>query len=412
MSEFRSRATELDGSDDLAGFRSEFVEPRQGRLRAYLDGNSLGRPLRRTAPALTDLVEGSWGSELIRSWTDGDDPWMTWPERVGDEIAAAALGAAPGQTVVADSTTVLLYKLARAGIGARPGRDEIVLDTDNFPTDRYVLEGISRELGMRLRWVETDPEAGITPDQVQQVVGERTALVVLSHVAYRSGWLADAPEITRIAHDAGALVLWDLCHSAGSVPVQLDAWEVDLAVGCTYKYLNGGPGAPAFAYVRKSLQDKARQPIQGWMGRKDPFTMGPGYEPAAGIRGFVSGTPPIVGMLPVRLGVEQLSRAGIEAVRRKSVALTSLAIEVVDSWPGEWGVRVASPRDPERRGGHVTIAGPGFEQVTRELWDAGVIPDFRSPDGIRLGLAPLSTSHAEVVDALEVMAELLPRRPA
>lgn len=412
MSEFRSRATQLDAADELAAFRDEFVAPRPDRLRAYLDGNSLGRPLRRTAPALTDLVEGAWGSELIRSWTDGDDPWMTWPERVGDEIAAAALGAAPGQTVVADSTTVLLYKLARAGIGARPGRDEIVLDTDNFPTDRYVLEGISRELGMTLRWVETDPEAGITTDQVRQVVGERTALVVLSHVAYRSGWLADAPEITRIAHAAGALVLWDLCHSAGSVPIELDAWDVDLAVGCTYKYLNGGPGAPAFAYVRNSLQDKARQPIQGWMGRKDPFTMGPGYEPAPGIRGFVSGTPPIVGMLPVRLGVEQLSRAGIAAVRRKSVALTSLAIEVVDSWPAEWGVRVASPRDPERRGGHVTVAGPGFERVTRELWDAGVIPDFRSPDGIRLGLAPLSTSYAEVVDALEVMAGLLTRRPA
>lgn len=418
MTDFRALAAERDAADPLASYREEFVAAQPGRLRAYLDGNSLGRPLRRTTSALADLVADAWGSELIRSWTDGDDPWMAWPERVGDELAVAALGAAAGQTVLADSTTVMLYKLARAAVDAQVtdgGRREIVLDTDNFPTDRYVLEGIAAERGCTLRWVETDPEGGITPAQVAEVVSERTALVVMSHVAYRSGWMADAEAITRLVHDAGGLMLWDLCHSAGVVPVELDLWGADLAVGCTYKYLNGGPGAPAFGYVRTGLQERVRQPIQGWMGRRDPFTMGPGYEPADGIRSVVSGTPPILGMVPVRVGVEQLARAGIGPVRTKSVALTSLAIDVIDSWPAEWRVRLASPRDPDRRGGHVTITRPGFEQATRALWEAGVIPDYRAPDGIRLGLSPLSTSYAEVVDALGVLADALPtlvgRRP-
>ncbi|WP_018155347.1 kynureninase [Demetria terragena] len=411
MTDFRALAATLDATDSLAGYRAEFVPAHEGRLRAYLDGNSLGRPLTRTAPALADVVAGSWGSELIRSWTEGDQPWMGWPERVGDEVAAAALGAAKGQTVVADSTTVLLYKLARAAVdAAAAGRDEIVLDTDNFPTDRYVLEGIAAERGCTLRWIETDPGAGVTAEQVTAVVGERTALVVMSHVAYRSGWLADAAEITRLVHEAGGFMLWDLCHSAGSVPVELDAWGTDLAVGCTYKYLNGGPGSPAFGYVRADLQERLRQPIQGWMGRADPFTMGPGYRPAPGIRSVVSGTPPILGMVPIRVGVEQLTRAGIDAVREKSIALTSLAIEVVDSWPSEWGVRVASPRDAARRGGHVTIVHPDFESIIRDLWADGVIPDYRDPHGLRLGLAPLSTSYAEVVDALEVLADYLMTR--
>lgn len=411
MDDFEALAAERDAADPLAAFRSEFVPAVDGRVRAYLDGNSLGRPLRHTATALTELVSGAWGSELIRSWTDGDDPWMGWPERVGDELAAAGLGASDGQTVVADSTTVMLYKLARAAVDAQAvhGRREIVLDTDNFPTDRYVLEGIAAERDCTLRWIETDPRAGITPDQVAEAVGERTALVVMSHVAYRSGWMAEAAAITEIVHQAGGLMLWDLCHSVGAVPVGLDAWGADLAVGCTYKYVNGGPGAPAFGYVRADLQERLRQPIQGWMGRRDPFTMGPGYEPAGGIRSVVSGTPPILGMVPVRVGVEQLARAGVHAVREKSIALTSLAIDVVDSWPAEWDIQVASPRDPTRRGGHVTIVGAGLDEATRLLWEAGVIPDFRAPDGIRLGLAPLSTSYAETVDALGVLAGVLSR---
>ncbi len=398
------RAAELDAADPLAAFRDRFL-PAPGVL-AYLDGNSLGRPVASVPERLDAFVRGAWGTELIRSWTGGQE-WMTWPERIGDRIAAAALGAGPGQAVLADSTTVLLYKLARAGLDAAgPGRDEIVASTDDFPTDRYVLEGIAAERGATLRWIEPDPVAGITPEQVAAVVGPRTALVLSSHVAYRSGWIADAPAITALVHEAGALVLWDLSHSVGSVELELDAWGVDLAVGCTYKYLNGGPGSPAFGYVRRGLA--VRQPVQGWMGRRDPFTMGPGYEPAEGVRSVVSGTPPVLAAVPLLAGLELLEEAGIAAVRAKSRALTSYALEVVDGWPGELGVEVASPRDPDRRGGHLTIRRPGFRAVVDALWERGVIPDYREPDGIRIGPAPLSTSFAEVRDGLAVLRGLLP----
>lgn len=402
MADLRSRAAELDAADPLAGFGEQFVPAEPGQLLAYLDGNSLGRPTRRAQRDLADLVTGPWGTRLIRGWTD---EWMDWPTLVGDELAAAALGAAPGQTVVADSTTVLLYKTLRAAIAMRPGRDEIVLDRDNFPTDRYVAEGVAAECGATLRWIETGTTDGVTVEQVEEAVGERTAVVLLSHVAYRSGWVADVPAITAVAHRHGAVVLWDLCHSVGAVPTQLDDWDVDLAVGCTYKYLNGGPGAPAFAYVASRLHDDLRQPVQGWMGRQDPFAMAQGYTPAAGIRGMVSGTPPIVGMVPVRAGVAMLAEAGIERVRAKSLALTDLLLEVVDGWPAELGVTVASPREHERRGGHVTITRPDFREVNDRLWARGVIPDFRAPDGLRLGPAALSTSFSELVDALDVLRD-------
>lgn len=406
LPEWRERAAELDAADPLASYADAFL-PTAPDVRAYLDGNSLGRPLHATVRALEEMVQTRWSGDLIRGWTEGDDPWMGWPEQLGDSIAAACLGAAPGQTVVADSTTVLLYKLARAGVAARPGRSEIVLDTENFPTDRYVLEGICAELGLTPRWIETDPAGGIEPDQVRQAVGERTALAVFSNVAYRSAHLADVPAITDIVHQVGGLVLWDLSHSVGSVPMQLDQWGVDLAVGCSYKYLCGGPGAPAFGYVRRELHDQIRQPIQGWMGRAEPFVMGPGYVAAAGIRGLVSGTPPILGMVGVREGTSLVAQAGIEAIRAKSTALTALVIELADNVLRPHDVRVATPRDPHRRGSHITITRPDFREVNVALWQRGVLTDFRMPDGIRLGLAPLSTSYADVVTATEVIAHLV-----
>lgn len=403
------RAAALDAADPLAPYRERFLTSPD--LVAYLDGNSLGRPPVVTAERLDRFVRDEWGGRLIRGWTaqGPGGAWMQWPERVGDRLAAAALGAAPGQTVVADSTTVLLYKLARAAVDAQAGggRREVVVDTDNFPTDRYVLEGIAAERGCVLRWIETDPAAGITPAQVAAATGPDTALVLLSHVAYRSGWMADAATVTAIAHDAGALVLWDLSHSVGSVELELDAWGVDLAVGCTYKYLNGGPGSPAFGYVRSDRQDALRQPIQGWMGRRDPFEMGPGYLPAAGVRAVVSGTPPILATVPLLCGLEMLEEAGIAAVRAKSVQLTAFALEIVDAWPAAFGVEVASPRDADRRGGHLTLRRPGFRAVLDRLWERGVIPDYREPDGIRIGLAPLSTAFAELERGLAVLRELL-----
>jgi kynureninase len=398
VDDLRRRAEELDASDPLAVHRGAFLPTTD--VVAYLDGNSLGRPLRAAQDRLASFVAHDWGERLIRGWDDG---WMHWPEEVGDQVARVALGAAPGQVVVADSTTVLLYKLVRAAVDARPGRDEVVLGTDEFPTDRYVVEGVAAERGLTLRWVDTDPGGGLSVEQVADAVGPRTALVLLSHVSYRSAYVADLAGVVQVAHDAGALVLADLCHSVGVLPVELDACGVDLAVGCTYKYLNGGPGSPAFAYVRAGLE--VRQPVWGWMGRVEPMEMGPGYQPAAGIRQVVSGTPPVLAMIPLRASLDLLEAVGVPAVREKSVQLTGLTVELADAWFD--GVRVASPRDPQRRGGHVTLCRDDFRATTARLWERGVLPDFRAPDGIRVGLSPLSTSFTELYDGMLALRDLL-----
>jgi kynureninase len=398
------RAHALDAADPLAHYRGLFVGSDDPGVIAYLDGNSLGRPTRASAARIAGFVTEQWGARLIRGWDEG---WMRLPLSIGDALGSAALGAAAGQVFVGDSTTVILYKLIRAAVDAHPERTEIVVDTDNFPTDRYVLQGVAAETGRTLRWIESDTAAGVTPEQVAAVVGPQTALVVLSHVAYRSGFLADVPEITRIAHDAGALVLWDLCHSVGVTEVQLDAWGVDLAAGCSYKYLNGGPGAPAFGYVRSGLQGALTQPIWGWIGSAAPFEMGPEYAQADGIRGFLSGTPAVVGMLAMQDMIALVAEAGIEAIRAKSVALTEFAIELADALLAEHGVTVASPRDAARRGSHVTLTHPRFRELTETLWERGIIPDFRAPDGLRLGLSPLSTSFGELHAGVSAVRELL-----
>jgi kynureninase len=318
---------------------------------------------------MDQFVRTEWGERLIRGWTED---WMAWPERVGDRLGGAALGAAPGQTVVADSTTVLLYKLARAAVDAHPDRREIVFDAAEFPTDRDVLAGIAAERGATLRPLRADPAAGVTPGQVAEAVGPDTALVLLSHVGYRSGWIADGAAITDVVRRAGATMLWDLSHSAGSVEVELDAWGADLAVGCTYKYLNGGPGSPAFGYVRRDRQGELRQPVQGWMGRADPFAMELDYAGSPGVRQVVSGTPPILAMV--------------------------------------LGATVVSPRDPDRRGGHVTIRHPRARTALDRLWERGVLCDYRDPDCLRIGMSPLSTGFTEVAEGLAVIAEELGAR--
>ncbi|AUZ86439.1 kynureninase [Arthrobacter agilis] len=396
------RAAGLDAADPLAQHRKLFLGTDDDAVRSYLDGNSLGRPLTSVVGSLTSFVEGQWGGRLIRGWDEG---WLTLPEQIGDQLGRVALGADAGQCIVADSTSVLLYKLARAAVAARPERTEIVIDRDNFPTDRFLVEGIARERGLTLRWIEVAYDGGATPADVAAVVGPETALVLLSHVAYRSGYVADVPAITRIAHDAGALVLWDLSHSVGSVPAELDAWDVDFAAGCSYKYLNGGPGAPAWAYVAERHLDTLDQPILGWLGSADPFAMGSAYQPAPGIRRLVSGTPPIVGMLAMRDMIDLIDEAGMDAVRRKSELLTAFAVEAVDEVLAPYGVVIASPRVAAERGGHVTIDHPAFPAMVPELWQQGIIPDYRNPDGIRLGLSPLSTSFHEVALAIDAIAE-------
>ena len=415
-----SSAAELDAADPLAPLRDRFAAS-EG-LVAYLDGNSLGRPLAASIDRIGAMLQQEWADRLIRGWDEG---WLELPFTIGDELGRVCLGAAPGQVAIGDSTTVLLYKAIRAAIDARPGRDEVVIDRDGFPTDRYVLEGIAADRGLTVRWIETDASAGVTADLLAEQLSERTALVLLGHVAYRSGYLADVPALTRLAHDVGALAIWDLSHSAGVVPVKLDAWQVDLAVGCGYKYLNGGPGAPAFGYVASRHHAQLRQPIHGWLGSAAPFEMGPGYEPAPGIRGWLSGTPPIVGMQAMRDMIALIDEAGaapapsdehaavgggalgtgVAAVRAKSVALTSYAIELVDELLPT--AVLSTPRDPELRGGHMTIDHAAFEAMMPRLWARGVIPDFRRPTGIRLGMSPLSTSFGEVELGIRAIAEEL-----
>jgi len=379
----------LDANDPLARYRDRFL-PTPG-LISYLDGNSLGRPLAASVERVETFLREEWAGKLIRGWDDG---WMSQPLTVGDELGRVALGAAPGQVAIGDSTTVLLYKTIRAALDARPDRTEIVIDRENFPTDRYLVEGIASDRGLTVRWVDTDPAAGVTPELVAAAVGPDTAVTLFSSVAYRSGFLAEVEAITALVHDAGALTIWDLSHSVGSVPTPLDDWGVDLAVGCGYKYLNGGPGAPAFLYVRRDLQGSLRQPIQGWLGSRTPFEMGQGYEPAEGIRGWLSGTPPMVGLQAMRDMIALIDEVGLDAVRTKSVALTEYAIALVDEHLPT--ATLASPRDAARRGGHITVDHPRFAELLPGLWASGVIPDFRRPDGLRLGPSPLSTSYAEV----------------
>ena len=403
----RKEAAALDASDPLASFRDEFAVADEGLV--YLDGNSLGRLPYATLGRIEQVVANEWGQGLIRSWSAG---WMDMPARVGDLIAGAFLGAAPGQCVVGDSTTVNLFKLASAALDLRPGRRVVVTDTANFPTDRYVLEGLASQRGLELRLFEGDPVHGPDGDSLGAALragGEGdVALVVLSHVGYRSGALADMAELTWLAHEAGALVLWDLCHSVGAVPVALDACGADMAVGCTYKYLNAGPGSPAFAYVRSDVQAAGfRQPVWGWFGQREPFEMGPRYDPAGGVVQLLTGTPSVVQLAAVEEGAALLARAGIERLREKSAALTSLAVSLFDEWLAPLGFALGTPRDPARRGSHVSVRRADAADLCRRLIDdAGVVPDFRTPDAIRLGFAPVYTRFVDVWDGMDRLRAL------
>jgi kynureninase len=390
-------AEALDRDDPLRTFRERFVIDQES---VYLDGNSLGSLPRSTAERVGRVVGEQWGIRGIRGWADG---WMELPVVVGDRLGGAVLGAAPGQIVVGDSTTVCFYKLACAAVDARPGRREIITDVDNFPTDRYVLEGLARERGLEVRWLQFDPAGGPTAEAVGPALGPNTALVSFSHVSYRSAHITPMGEINALAREAGALTLWDLSHSAGSVPLALEAEGAELAVGCTYKYLHGGPGAPAYMYVSAALQEQLRQPIWGWLGRRDPFEMGPGYEPAGGMRAFLSGTPPVLGLVSVDEGVRIVAEAGIEAIRAKGIELTSFAVALAD----ERGIAVASPRDPARRGAHVALSHPRARELCAALIERGVIVDFRAPDVIRFGFAPLTTRFVDVWHGIETLRAVL-----
>jgi kynureninase len=397
----RSYAQTLDAADQLAAFRDRFV--RQDRELIYLDGNSLGPLPVRTQARIAEVVDQDWGVGLVRSW----DKWIQLPRQAGDMVGEHLVGAAPGQVTVCDSVTINLYKLAWAALDARPGRDVIITDDDNFPTDRYVLQGIAAQRGCELRTIHTDIDAGVSEEALAEALDDRVSLVELSHVAYRSGALADMTRLTELVHRAGALVLWDLCHSVGALPVELDATGADLAIGCTYKYVNAGPGAPAFLYVREDLQSLLRQPIWGWFSQHDQFAMGPRYDPAPGIDAFLTGTPNIVGTVAVEEGARLIGEAGLEALRAKSIEQTSYLIALADEWLVPLGFTIASPREAERRGGHVTLRHDDAWPISQALIRAEVVGDYRTPDRLRLCPIPLSTSFTEIFDALDRLREII-----
>ena len=393
----------LDRADALAGFRDRFVIPDPDLI--YLDGNSLGRPPRAAIERLANVVSVEWAGELIRGW----ERWLDAPRRVGDLLGSALLGAGPDEVAICDSTTIDFYRLAAAALDARPDRRLIVTDRANFPTDRYVLEGLARDRDRTIAWIDPDPIDGPTVDDVAGALLSHdgdVALVTLTHVNYRSAAIADLAAITALAHDAGALVLWDLSHSAGSVPVDLARHGVDLAVGCTYKYLCGGPGAPAYLFIRTELQGQLRNPIQGWFGQADQFEMGPGFRPRAGIAGWLTGTPGILGLAAAEEGIRIVAEAGIDRIRAKGIALTEYAIGLFDRHLAPLGFSLGSPRDAARRGSHVSIRHPEARELTRRMIAAGIVPDFRAPDSIRLGLSPLTTTFSEVQRAIDGIAGL------
>jgi kynureninase len=396
----------LDAADPLASFRDRFVIPDPDVV--YFDGNSLGRPPLAALERLARVAAQEWAGELIRGW----DHWLAAPRRVGDQLGTELLGARPDEVAICDSTTVDFYRLASAALDARPGRRVIVTDRANFPTDRYVLEGLARDRDREIAWLDPDPVGGPTADEVEAALAAHdgdVALVTLTHVNYRSAAIADLATITRLGHDAGALVLWDLSHSAGSVPVGLAANGVDLAVGCTYKYLNGGPGAPAYLYIRSDLQATLRNPIQGWFGQADQFEMSQGFRPAAGIAGWLTGTPGILGLAAAEEGIRVSAEAGIDAIRAKGIALTEYAIALHDAWLEPLGFTLGSPREAARRGAHVAVRRHDARALTRALIAAGVLPDFRAPDSIRLGLSPLTTRFVDVARGMEILRDLARR---
>ncbi len=395
MNADRSYAIDLDSADPLARFRDEFFVALDDHV--YLNGNSLGRLPLRTSLALAEFVTYEWGTRLSAGW----DSWVEVAERTGDVIASCLVGARAGEVIVSDSTSVNLYKLASAALDARPGRSVIVTDTDNFPSDRYVLEGLAAARGLSVRWLEPDPIEGPLQSDLEAALADDVALVSLSHVNYRNGSVADMAAITQLTHDHGALMLWDLCHSVGVVPTDLFGCEVDLAVGCTYKYLNAGPGAPAFLYVREELQDELAQPIWGWFGQTDQFEFGPRYQPAKGIARFLVGTPPLIALAGVEEGVALTVEAGIEKIHAKSKALTEYAIALFDEWLAPLGVGLGSPRDSGARGSHVSLLHDDASHLCESLIKQGVIPDFRPPNIIRFGASPLYTRFSDIWDGVD-----------
>jgi len=406
----REYACKLDETDELASFRERFVIDDPDLI--YLDGNSLGRLPKQTIPHIQDLVEDQWGKDLINSWNKG---WFEKPSKLGSRLAAL-IGAKPDEVLVCDTTSVNLYKLAAAALMYQKNKTELVSDEFNFPTDLYVFQGVIDTLGKehQLKLIQSADSITIADEAVENAITSNTALVALTQVAFKSGFMYDIKKVTELAHQAGALVLWDLCHSAGAVPLELNAWDVDLAVGCTYKYLNGGPGSPAYLYVRKDLQNQLRPPIWGWFADKSPFAFNLDFTPAEGINRFQISTPHILSMAGIEPALEILLEAGIESLRKKSIHQTEYLVYLFQEWLAPLGFELGSPLDPNTRGSHVSVRHPEAYRICRAMINPKsgdtslrVIPDFRAPNNIRLGIAPLYTSYEDIYRALNRIKAIL-----
>lgn len=396
-----AQARELDRADPLASLRPEFRPPASGAI--YLNGNSLGQLPTRTLARLGRVADQEWGGQLVRAWPD----WIDLPVKVGDRLAADLLGARPGEVAVADSTSVNLYKCVAAVLAREPSRRVLITDDQNFPSDRYVLQGLAGSLGADLWVLAADPITGLDLDLLVSALDERVAAICLSQVAYRSAAVIDMAAVNQAAHRVGALTVWDLCHSVGALPIQLHETGADLAVGCSYKYLHAGPGAPAFLYVRRELQGELQQPIWGWFGCARQFAMEPDFTPAAGIRSFLTGTPPVLGVVAVQEGAALVAEAGIARVRAKSLALTSYAQQLIGQQLVRLGFALASPSAADERGAHLALRHAQAYPLCRMLRERElVVTDFREPDVIRLGLAPLSTSFEDVCAAIDRIAQV------
>ena len=402
----REYALELDKNDPLAHFKSQFVitDPEM----CYLDGNSLGRLPKATITSINDFMNKEWGPEVVTGWSH----WVDEAQPTGDLLGEAALGAAPGQVLVCDTTSVNFYQLCLAAIHARPGRKTIITDAANFPTDRYILDGIAKQLGLNLVIIDNESEGTaenerITVDILSKYMNEDVALVTIEVIQYRSGARNDIKSITDYVRSFGAWVVWDASHAAGAIEMNFDANGVDLAVGCTYKYGNSGPGSPAWLYVNKRVQKELQVPIQGWFGNEDQFGMGVEFVKAQGIRGFQIASPSIIGIRGVQSAFSMIEEAGIAAIAKKAATGTQMMIELYDAWLADLGYTLLTSRDANERGGHISIGHPDAARICIALRKfANVIPDYRTPNAIRLAIAPLPTSYVEVWDGFQRIRDL------
>lgn len=402
----RLYAETLDAQDPLAHYRDEFLitDP----TKCYLDGNSLGRLPKRTIEIVNNYLLNEWGERMVDGWSS----WIDEAQSTGDLIGRAALGAHARQVLAVDTTSVNFYQLCLAAIKARPGRRTVISDTANFPTDRYILEGICSQYDLELVLIpDDDGDECITAAMLEPYLNDDVALVTLSVIQYRSGALHDVEAITALTHEVGALMLWDASHAIGVVPLQLDRDLVDLAVGCTYKYGNSGPGAPAWLYVREELQRALYVPIQGWFAQGDQFAMAQGFDKASGVRGFQIASPSIIGLRCVQTAFEMISEAGLPAIAAKAAKGTELMIALHDAWLAKLGCTIVTPRNATRRGGHITIRHQEARRISEALRRfANVVADFRRPDCIRLAMSPLATSYVEIWEGFNRLRELIVTR--